>query len=544
MQKRALLQGEKFHRDVQTKYLRHRCAQSVRESGTQMPRTDVILSTDNDKVIVAQKYETADDRWAFVTRNVIVLQCFFRKIRAIRRVRLMREVKAKRQQAEEQAGKRRQELTERQRRKEIERRVHPKTLKDFALLYSGLETWRTQQAKKINATPGLTAEERQARLEELLNQEATLIQQLENLKVEAQEESRHRRTSRWLEQLAGSKEWPLSKGGVAHVDTPTTLRARELRDLYCSLADPSGSVDGRLHTLLQVKNTVKEYDCPLTQELFISVPEFNPAAGLTPFPHAANSAQKSAIVDSQSHQIYICKSCHRYQPSTKFHLSTTANNLGICNSCQDQKNAGSKRQCADEYVRILAAARLSEAALATSILPKHLRGGGSTGSDTEGTINTIDKLVKNMPSGHLDQVLIVNYMTEDDVSHIVQVIWNGHSAVSGNRHLSHLVLARWELDKPMSPWNTILLTVEEAHTHSTVSRDKLYSSEFVAKVQAKLALARRKWARLAELESAMEVQPLVRTRLAADERTNSLPPIAVRDTVGVGIGLVAASGGK
>jgi hypothetical protein len=117
--------------------------------------------------------------------------------------------------------------------------------------------------------------------------------------------------------MAGPKKWHLAKGGFVLVDTPSTLRARELRDAYFGLADTPESVDGRLHILLQLKNIVKEYDCSITQDLiqlinregdllcrgrdgvcldglrerikslflqFMSTPEFNPEAANIPPP--------------------------------------------------------------------------------------------------------------------------------------------------------------------------------------------------------------------------------------------------------------------
>ncbi|KAI9222112.1 hypothetical protein BC828DRAFT_379237 [Blastocladiella britannica] len=632
MEKRALLQGVKFHRDVQTKFVRHRVIQSVRESGTQMPRSDLALTDKMHKVIHAKEYTSADERHDFLVANVIVLQCFFRKIKAIRRVKRVRQARERKRLADEAVERRQTELTERQRRREIERRVHPRTVKDFALLYSGLETWRAQETRKIKQNIGMDADEKQAQVNELLNQEATLIQQLEALKVEAQEEAKQRSTNHWIDRMAGSKKWPLERGGFALVDTPTTLRARELRDLYCTLglfASPvtmneygASSVDARLHALLQVKNVVKEFDCPLSREIiqlinregdllcrgrdgpcldglrqrilslflqFMSVPEFNPEAGITPYPKGAAGMQKATQSAQQSPHVYICKSCNKYLASTKFHLSTMVENVGVCSSCMAQQNAGSKRQSGDEYVRILAAARLSESGLSGTVVPKQLArpidaakamraamrksadslaaSRASLAASTDdtaahveaaaiaaaasaaalaqevkdggSTLETMDRILQSNKHSAADPVLPVHYMTEDDVAHLVQVIWNGHSAVSGNRHLSQLVLSRWELAKPLSPWNAILLTADEAHTHATVPLSRLYANEFVNKVLAKLALARRKWVRLAELESILDETPDLRSRLASDAH-NTLPPISLKATVGKGIGIVAS----
>ena len=51
------------------------------------------------------------------------------------------------------------------------------------------------------------------------------------------------------------------------MDTPHTLRAQELRDIFNSLSMKYLTQDERLDVLLTVKHTVKEHDCKLTQEI-------------------------------------------------------------------------------------------------------------------------------------------------------------------------------------------------------------------------------------------------------------------------------------
>ena len=51
------------------------------------------------------------------------------------------------------------------------------------------------------------------------------------------------------------------------MDTPYTLRAQELRDIFSSLSMKYLTQDERLDVLLTVKHTVKEHDCKLTQEI-------------------------------------------------------------------------------------------------------------------------------------------------------------------------------------------------------------------------------------------------------------------------------------
>ena len=51
------------------------------------------------------------------------------------------------------------------------------------------------------------------------------------------------------------------------MDTPYTIRAQELRDIYSTLNMKYLTQDERLDVLLTLKHTVKEHDCKLTQEI-------------------------------------------------------------------------------------------------------------------------------------------------------------------------------------------------------------------------------------------------------------------------------------
>ena len=52
-----------------------------------------------------------------------------------------------------------------------------------------------------------------------------------------------------------------------------------------------------------------------------------------------------------------------------------------------------------------------------------------------------------------------------DIRKLVLSIWNGKSPLSENANLLKLVLVRWDKYEQWSPWNTILLTRDEADAH-------------------------------------------------------------------------------
>ena len=158
--------------------------------------------------------------------------------------------------------RRRKELAEKRRLKEMNSRLHPKTSKDFEMLYHGLEVWRQQETDKINRA-GYTEPARLASLANLLDQEATLIQKIDRLKNQANEENSEKSILNLLESMAAPKKWPVKETGYCLVDTPNTIRARELRDLYHALNVHLVSIDERLQILLHIKYTVKVRSKPL-----------------------------------------------------------------------------------------------------------------------------------------------------------------------------------------------------------------------------------------------------------------------------------------
>merc|ERR1711865_590258 len=96
------------------------------------------------------------------------------------------------------------------------------------------------------------------------------LQTIDRLKLSAAEENKSENIEQTLMGLADSKKWGMSDGSLKEVDTPFTLRARELLELYHGLSAAHGSmtVDDRLDVLLRVKWTVKEIDSELVLALY------------------------------------------------------------------------------------------------------------------------------------------------------------------------------------------------------------------------------------------------------------------------------------
>ncbi|KAJ3082455.1 hypothetical protein HK102_001665, partial [Quaeritorhiza haematococci] len=449
-----------------------------------MTKTGVYVSTERDRVLYPRPYITADEHEAMIIK---------------------------------QKEKRRKELAEKRRRKEIESRLHPKTAKDFEILYNGLESWRVEETEKINQA-GYSEPARLTALAELLDQEASLIQKIDRLRSQANDENRDKAIVKLLEEMSSPKKWPVhgKHAGFCLVDTPNSIRARELRDLYHALNLPLLSVDERLQILLHVKYTVKEFDCNLTRDLvelidregdllsrgrepstleglrkricnlflqFIKTPEFNPEATLyQSFPDSGQAWKRDQAV-------YYCRCCTKYLPSTEFYLSTTIRHLGRCKACVLRENIANQRKDDTWYAEILKLTRAQEAAKRKAAMDADI-----LSPPADFATSKVDLTVDPYYNA-------ISLLQESDIRYLVDVIWNRQSAVSASKNMEELILTRWDPRQELSPWNCILLTKAEAANHDRqADPNDVYSDDFIRKIHQKHLVARQHFSRLPAME--------------------------------------------
>ena len=141
---------------------------------------------------------------------------------------------------------------------------------EFELLYGELEQWRVRETAKVEAEFPPETDARRLAMSQLLAKETELIRTIGRLRIAANNANRERRVERALEDMSQTKRWERKDGSLVEVDTPFTVRARELARLYDALRLETRrdvSTDERLDVLVHVKWTVKEFDCGLTREI-------------------------------------------------------------------------------------------------------------------------------------------------------------------------------------------------------------------------------------------------------------------------------------
>jgi len=499
--------AERFCRDTQTCEQRNIRQQTTNTASTQMTGIGVFVSNIEDKLIVPGKYFSADDYWALVLHKVIILQKYYRRWLAKRYVKKLKEDKAKRLEWERQEEMRKKKEKEDRIKRDYARRINPKSKADFDMLVHCLEKWRVEEMERINTT--LDGAERKAAMCMLLDQETELLSAVERHKNEANIDNREKKITGFLEKTAAPKKWQGHDGKLTYMDTPYTIRAKELRDIYNSINMKYLTQDERLDVLLTLKHTVKEHDCKLTQEIielidreadllmrgvkegnltglrkristlflqYIKTPTFNPeAAKLLKVPQDPNVLRKN---------INYCHSCGNYLPSTEFYITSNSRNVGRCRRCQKVDNDGRQREDHTYYKVMLKALRKSEEAM-------------QDGSN------------------------ICFLIQEHDLRYLVENIWNNQSVLSAWDDLYDLVSVRWDKHQEWSPWNCILLTHDEAEAHKKLfSLEEGYGAVFIHKVTQKHNFARNYFSRLPGMAE------LLRQKLGGASEMKSGPAVA------------------
>ncbi|WAR27195.1 IQUB-like protein [Mya arenaria] len=408
---------ERFCRDTQTVEQKHRPQQTTNEMSTQMTGIGVFVSNREDKLLRPKQYTTADEYHLMILNRVIIIQKYYRRWLA--------------------------------------------------------RQWRQEELERINTT--LTAAERKAALCMLLDQETQLIAAIGRHKIEADSENKDKRIQDFLDKAAAPKKWKGFDGKGTEMDTPFTIRAKELRDIYNSINMKYLTQDERLDVLLTLKHTVKEHDCKLTQEiielidreadlLMRGVKETN-LDGLrkrisTLFLQYLKTPTFNPEAAKLLKNIYFCPSCNSYLPSTEFAISSNSRNVGKCRRCTKIDNDARVRQDYSHYRYLL-------------------------------------KQLRKAEQNYLDDSKIAFLLQEHDLRYLVDKVWGGQSILSAWDDLFDLTMVRWNKHEEWSPWNCILLTKDEAAAHDKlVNLEEGYGQVFIQKVQQKHVLARNYFSRM------------------------------------------------
>ena len=220
-----------------------------------MKREDLDVDDEDDRERASKPYFTAAQLLDLQKEKTLVMQCYWRAYVARRRATSVRRRLYEKKVAEDEAAQEAAAQEVRRNKHEVERRVNPRTRRDFELLYNELEAWRAKEVDRITELDA-TPDEKKRAMSDILSKETKALQTIDRLKSQAAKDGRSRRIEHVMDLMAQPKRWQVGDGEIQQVHTPFTTRATELRDLYLGLASPSPVVDERLQMLLNVKWTV------------------------------------------------------------------------------------------------------------------------------------------------------------------------------------------------------------------------------------------------------------------------------------------------
>jgi hypothetical protein len=82
------------------------------------------------------------------------------------------------------------------------------------------------------------------------------------------------------------------------------------------------------------------------------------------------------------------------------------------------------------------------------------------------TYRVMLKNLRREEEARRDQSYIIFLLQEADLRYLVESIWGGQSALSACKDLYELRMVRWNPRLPWAPWNCVLLTQDEAASHT------------------------------------------------------------------------------
>nr|XP_057942926.1 IQ and ubiquitin-like domain-containing protein isoform X2 [Doryrhamphus excisus] len=467
-----------FSRETQTAELVSETQQSAPSVTTQMTSVGCYISNLTDKLLSPGSYLTAEEYHNTRLNAVIRLQAHTRRWLSCRAVDRLRRQRDRRLTWMDLQERRRQEEKEELMQDSRNRWMQPKKREDLNLLYHALEKWRSDKEQQINTT--LRGSERKAALCSLLEQETQYIATIGRHGIAIRSNNYNKAVRKFLDKSSTPHQWRAADGRLIEMDTPDTIRARELGDLYDCVAMSPISQEQRLDILLCLKQTVEEHPCQLTRDIvdlinreqdlmrrhvkpanmdglrkrlstlflqFIRTPGFNPEV-----------AKHLKVPQSPSllkNDVFLCHGCQRYLGSSHFKSCTRAHLSRRCLDCTRLRNIAGSRDDYSCYRSMLKKLRDSELLLSKD--------------------NTIPFILQ-----------------AEDLQYLVEVIWGAHSALSACNDPFSLALVRWERHKDWSPWNCILLSKEEMSAHLQVEDvHKVYDAAVIHSIEHKHLLARR-----------------------------------------------------
>uniref|UniRef100_A0A1B6H340 IQ motif and ubiquitin-like domain-containing protein n=2 Tax=Cuerna arida TaxID=1464854 RepID=A0A1B6H340_9HEMI len=476
-----------FNRDTQTPYPpRDASVSTVVSRGTQMQRSDIYISSCLDKILTARPYQPYSTDPMFIEK-VIIIQRRLRKL--LSRKLFLNIIKVEKKMIEELRTQKSQILINQalKERKMLTNTVYPTTRGDFYNLYLTMGKWLKNEWARISHQR--TKATRQSKRFLLLERKIVLLFDIEKHRILVKKEALKKEEMRFLEMCARPKTFKNLKGQITSVDDLNTQRAREYKEIYSQLVRINITPRDRIDFLSTFKHLftskfiayefsseivnlinreidlisigIKEKDLKgirtRIEQLylhFLRQKEFNPKGEHYRKPNCPKT------VDS----LYPCNRCKKLLPPSKFPVHIRMKSYIQCTSCDWLHNIGQHHADMSPYLKIL-------------------------------------RKVQHSEMSKCCYTSVCFLLQKIGMSFLTNVIWHGQSPISACQDLSRLQHVRWQADIEWSPWNTILLTDQEATCHeSIINLSTFYSKSFIGIVHRRHITARLHFSDLMKMD--------------------------------------------
>ncbi|XP_043498685.1 IQ and ubiquitin-like domain-containing protein [Polistes fuscatus] len=348
--------------------------------------------------------------------------------------------------------------------------LHPETKSDFDRLYNALEEWRILEIERV--TGKLFHPSKIAICSLILSREVELLRKIDAMKSAVKLKLKERRRCYFLEELSKPVLWNINQGESITVDTPIVLRSRQFRNLYKILStknddddkssrlfSSSSSVIKRIELLTNIKKQAEPHTCIYSDELIYLINQeidllslntevsklrcLRERINLAFLLFAKSYLTNYRKIGDSIATSRICKNCGRILSNVKIYLSKDSGRsrqFSSCVYCISLRPGRTPRIVYEPYQRMLREVRRLE---------------------TRNRCNTGFAFV----------------IPPKVVYRLVNTIWHGKSPISECDILDRLCLLRFRNDVEWSPWNTLLLTKEEALKHRRLKNIEEYYDE-------------------------------------------------------------------
>ncbi|EDW43177.1 IQ and ubiquitin-like domain-containing protein [Drosophila sechellia] len=452
-------------RDTQTWEQKEKTLNTAHEQSVQCHLDGInilYVSAANDFTIVPGKYQTfaQKERAERKLEKILLIQRNWRRWILWKYIHLRAQEYRRLVQNREHEDERYEKCVEQRMERHRVIKQFPRNKDDFDLLYAEVARWKKAELKRITANYEGPA--RIAEVNILLDKEIQLLNGVErqrNLVYKAMEDFRK---DQLLKEMGKPIEWVGYKDSKIHMDLLSTQRVRFLTEIYKDLRKPRSKED-RLDFIRQVMEVLTEETCfPNFPELFdLFDREKNLLLYAKSFDvEILRKRQTMLFFDlikfqkgepKQRIPSRMCIVCKKVKTYAEFAIRTRQSHVDTCKHCY--------------YLKLIA---------------------------TENTVyQSILRCIHRDERKRKCTTSFAFVMQPDDVRHIIDKIWHGHSALSKTENLSELRLPRWNKSDDWAPWNCICLTERETRDHYKIDDiEKVYDPKFVLHIGNLHMLAR------------------------------------------------------